>query len=673
MSTTNPPAKTAAARYDADQIRLLEGLEAVRVRPGMYVGSTSTTGLHHLLWEVTDNAIDEALAGACKEIIVTLAEDGVLTVTDDGRGIPVAKTTQTGRSALELVFLELHAGGKFGDGGYKVSGGLHGVGASVTNALSRWLAVEVRRNGHVWSARFERGKIVEPVTKGCALKRGEKTGTTVSWLFDETIFEEGSHYIPSEVERRLREKACLVPGLRFRLRMPGKAEQSYCFKDGTAQIVAEFNEDRRAIHKTVLRFDSDEMTQLASDDTRRVPVEVAMQWSDSDDEHMISFANVVSTPDGGTHVSGFRRAVTRSLNRLAYEQGKLKRDKEESLVGKDVFEGLTAVVSVKLENPQFEGQTKSKLNNSDVEGAVSSFVSAALNGWLTDPRNQKESKAILDRCLLARDVRLAKGKVSKKLRSEAQSFFNDAGLPDKLADCHETRPIEERELYLVEGDSAGGGMKTARNSHFQAIFPLRGKPLNVYGANGKAFDNKEIDGILKALGGQREMIGRKLAVILEPDMRRYGKVVLACDADDDGAHITMLCLTIFYQLFPRMIEEGRVFISDPPLFKVKLDKTGAKYAYAQDEDERDALLAKHPNGIVTRFKGLGEMNPPDLKETILDPATRRLAQVTIDDAIESQETIALMMGGKAELRRQWLEEVGLESEDAPVIAGTDGS
>lgn len=653
--------------YGADQIRLLEGLEAVRVRPGMYIGSTDSRGLHHLIWEITDNAVDEALAGRCTEIIVEVDDKNVLTVIDNGRGIPVGINKKTGRSALDLVFTELHAGGKFGDGGYKVSGGLHGVGASVTNALSEWLQADVKVEGFLWTTKFKRGKTVQKVTKGRALKKNEGTGTTVSWLFDREIFKNVEGYSHALIEQRLREKSYLVRGLRFVLRMPGRDEQVFVSKNGISDYIKELAAERKPVHREVIFMAADDITVPGEDGKETtLPVEIAMQWTNADDERIYAFTNIVSNPDGGTHVTGFKTAVTKALNNFAREQGKFKKD-SESFEGRDIMEGIVAAVSVKVENPQFEGQTKGKLNNPEAKTAVQTFVYSAFSDWLADPRNAKESKLVLERCLLARDIRLAKGKVSKKLKDEATSIFTDTNLPGKLKDCGESSiPIEERELFIVEGDSAMGTAKDARDSKFQAILPIRGKILNVLDASGgKAFDNAEVEGILTALGGRKDAIGKRIVATLEAEQRRYGKVVILTDADTDGAHIAMLLMTMFYELFPKMLTEGRIFLAQPPLYKINLDNTGSKYIYAYDDEEREKLMKKHNRSgeHVSRFKGLGEMNAPDLAETCFDLDSRSLLQVQIADAAEAQDVVSMLMGkGKAELRREWLEEVGLETE-----------
>lgn len=653
--STTTPAPTSD--YDAAQIRALKGLEPVRMRPGMYIGGTGRTGLHHLIWEIVDNAVDEALAGHCTEIAVTLDEDGVMEVRDNGRGIPVAMHPTEGISTLEVVLTVLHAGGKFGDGGYKVSGGLHGVGASVTNALSEWLEAEVRRDGKVWTARFERGETIQPTREGRALKRGEGTGSTIRWRFDEEIFDADVRYSVSTIEQQLREKSYLVRGLTFRLKVPGKDEQVFHSEDGIAEYVAELNAERKAVHPKVLFFTSD-----GADDAE-IPVDIALQWTEGADERIFAFCNVVPTPDGGTHVTGLRQAITRAINAYAYDTGKLKREKNESLEGRDVFEGLTAAVAVKLGEPQFEGQTKAKLNNAEARTAVSTFAYAALSEWFADKDNAKSAKAILDRALLARDIRLAKSKVSKKLR-EATSIFADTGLPGKLADCQDVRPVEERECWIVEGDSAAGSMKGARDSTFQAVLPIRGKIKNALQAGSSIWDNKEVEGIITALGGRKDAVGKKVMVSLEPDQLRYGKICIATDADPDGQHICNLIACLLIELVPSIVYAGHLFIARPPLFRVTMDARGERVLYARDDADLKRILARErrqPHALL-RFKGLGEMSPDQLRETTMDPETRALSQVTVPDAAAAQEAFNLAMGNRVEPRRRWIEEIGLRTD-----------
>lgn len=657
-----------SASYDADDIRVLEGLEPVRVRPGMYIGSTSSRGLHHLVWEVVDNAVDEALAGHCTEIVVEMLADSVVQVTDNGRGIPVGIQHQTGLSALDVVFTKLHGGGKFGGGGYQVSGGLHGVGAAVTNALSSFLEAEVRRDGHVWSVRYERGLPKRPVTKGPALAKGAATGTVVRWRYDDTIFDDEAHYSYTTIETRLREKAYLVRGLRFVLRWPGKDEQVFCSRNGIADYVAEIDatSERTPAHSHVVYLsshDSDD-PQFAA---QPIAVEVALQWTvwngrTDESERVFSFANVISTVDGGTHVEGLKAALTSALNRFAYESGKLKQDKKESLHPRDIWEGLTAAVSVKVVDPQFEGQTKSRLNNSEAKGAVQTFVYAAFGAWLRDRRFKKDADAILARCIEARESRLARGRADSKRK---RGVFDDSPLPGKLQDCFDSTPVEEREIFIVEGDSALGTAGDARDKRFQAVLPVRGKILNVLGAkNDRIWANNEIEAILVAMGGRKEAVGKRVVASLAPEERRYGKIVILTDADTDGAHICNLLLAMFHELFPTLVGEGRIFVARPPLFKIDLDAKGETFVYAYDEPERSALLKQHrrKGDDVSRFKGLGEMPWQHLRSTCFDPATRKLQQVTVEDVGEVSATLTLIMGNgptAAGKRRSWLADVGL--------------
>ena len=664
------PIAATNARYDADDIRVLEGLEPVRVRPGMYIGSTSSRGLHHLVWEVVDNAVDEALAGHCSEIIVEMLEDSVVQVTDNGRGIPVGIQTQTGLSALDIVFTKLHGGGKFGDSGYKVSGGLHGVGAAVTNALSKFLEAEVRRDKYRWTVRYQRGLPDQPVTRGAALKKGAPTGTTVRWRYDDTIFDAEARYSYTTIETRLREKAYLVRGLRFVLRWPGKDDQVFYSQNGIADYVAEIDakSERVPAHSKVVYLSSEDSPSPQFSD-QAIPVEVALQWTawngkTDETERVSSFANVISTIDGGTHVEGLKAALTSALNRYAYETGKLKQDKKESFHPKDIWEGLTAAVSVKVTDPQFEGQTKSRLNNSEAKGAVQTFVYAAFGEWLRDKSLKKDADAILTRCVEARESRMARGRADSKRK---RGVFDESPLPGKLEDCLDSSPVEDREIFIVEGDSALGTAGDARDKRYQAVLPVRGKILNVLGAkNDRIWANNEIESILVAMGGRKEAVGKRVIASLAAAERRYGKIVILTDADTDGAHICNLLLGMFHELFPTLVSEGRIFVARPPLFKIDLDAKGEKFVYAYDETERSALVKKHnrKGDDISRFKGLGEMPWEHLKSTCFDPATRKLQQVAVEDVSEAAATLNLIMGNgpaAAGKRRSWLADVGLET------------
>jgi DNA gyrase subunit B len=656
-----------SASYDADDIEVLEGLEPVRVRPGMYIGSTSSRGLHHLVWEVVDNSVDEALAGHCSEIVVEMLPGNVVQVTDNGRGIPVGVQHQTGLSALDVVFTKLHGGGKFGGGSYQVSGGLHGVGAAVTNALSSFLEAEVRRDGHLWTVRYQRGLPDRPVTKGPALAKGTPTGTVVRWRYDDTIFDGDVRYSYTTIETRLREKAYLVRGLRFVLRWPGKDEQVFCSENGIADYVAEMDatSERTPVHSHVVYLSSQDSAEAFA--SQAIAVEAALQWSawngrTDESERVFSFANVISTVDGGTHVEGLKAALTSALNRFAYDSGKLKQDKKEAFHPKDIWEGLTAAVSVKVTDPQFEGQTKSRLNNSEVKGAVQTFVYGALGTWLRDGRFKKDAEAILARCLEARGSRLARGRADSKRK---RGVFDDSPLPGKLQDCFDSTPVEEREIFIVEGDSALGTAGDARDKRFQAVLPVRGKILNVLGAkNERIWANNEVEAILVAMGGRKEAVGKRVVASLAPGERRYGKIVILTDADTDGAHICNLLLAMFHELFPTLVGEGRIFVARPPLFKIDLDAKGERFVYAYDEHERSALVKKHRRrgDDVSRFKGLGEMPWQHLQSTCFDPATRKLQQVTVEDVGEVSATLTLIMGNgpaAAGKRRSWLADVGL--------------
>lgn len=656
-STTKPE------EYGADQIVALEGLEPVRVRPGMYIGGTDNRGLHHLVWEIVDNAVDEALAGHCTEIIVELSKDSVVRVIDNGRGIPVAKNSKTGEHAVMMVFEQLHAGGKFGSGGYKVSGGLHGVGASVTNALSEWLEVDVERDGYHWTARWEQGKRKQE------LKKGDKTsrvGTTVTWKYDPTIFKGSSiGYDPTTIENRLREKSYLVRGLKFRMRVEGQKEKVFYSKNGIAEFVERMASENDPLHPDVLHFKTDSVVVKDADNSEvSLGVEVAMQWTKKAAAAAYSFANVVTTPDAGSHVDGLRTAVSRALNNFAYEQGKLKRDKKDDrLIPNDILAACTVAVSVKLENPQFEGQTKGRLNNGEAKTAVNQFLYAELAAWLDNKKNAKAAKEILERCLHARKFRLAAGKVSKNYNPN--SIWADTGQSAKLADCdHTASALEERELFIVEGDSAAGTAKEARDSRTQAILPLRGKVINaITNTSERIFDNAEVVAIITALGGRIELLPEGGNYVqLNPDLVRYHRVILLADADQDGSHIQTLVTGLFFGVegLLDVVKSGRLFLARPPLYRIKLDGKGEQVAYAYSDEERTAIVAKHKRKgeDVQRFKGLGEMNADQLEETVMDPATRQLSQVSIEDLAETMDAVNLVLGKDANRRRQWLEEAG---------------
>ena len=676
MSTrkTNPPADSPQGEksYGAEQIKVLRGLDGVRSTPGMYIGSTDSYGLHHLINEVVDNAVDEFLAGYANEASVEV--DGpIVTVIDNGRGIPVEMHPEEGISTVEVVLTILHAGGKFDNQSYKVSGGLHGVGVSVVNALSEWLEISVRRDGYEWSARFERGLTVEPLSRGRKMAAGEGTGTTVRFRYDPQIFDKDVAYTHTILEQRLREKACIARGMTFILRMAGHKAQKFFSKDGLAELIYDLNASRKVAHQHVIYLASDELPQFVSEDeeAKDIPVEIALQWTDSSKEHIYSFANIIPTPGQGKHVEGLKAALTKAINNYGRERNKIKKD-SDAFRGEDVMSGLTAAISVKLHDPRFEGQTKDKLNNSEARTAAYTFAYNAFSAWLADKRNAKQADSILKRVAASRDIRIAYGQMSKKVRSEATSIYAKSGLPGKLDDCQpDAVPVDERELFIVEGDSAAGSAVDARDSAFQAILPVRGKMTNVLVAKDSQIWKKsmvgvplEIELILMAMGGRKDVAGGKVIASLDPENRRYGKIVIAADADADGAHIRNLLLTMFHEMYPQLIGEGRVFIALPPLFKIKLDANGTKYEYAWTVEEMNKT--RHRLGRtgqdVTRFKGLGEMDAEDLARTAFDVDTRRLQQVSIDDATEAAETLNLVMGKSAERRRAWLEEVGLRIE-----------
>ena len=620
--------------YGADQIQILEGLEAVRKRPGMYIGSTSSRGLHHLVYEIVDNAVDEALAGFCTEIHVDINPDNSITVTDNGRGIPVGINHKAGIPAVEVVFTILHAGGKFGGGGYKVSGGLHGVGASVVNALSEWLEVTIHRDGKEYKQRYERGKTMYPlkVTGDCD---PNVSGTKVDFLPDKEIFED-TIYDYDILKQRLREMAFLTKGLRIVLedkREGQEREKVFHYEGGIREFVSYLNRSKEALYPEIIYCEGEK---------DGVAVEVAMQHNDSYTENTYGFVNNINTPEGGTHITGFRNAITNTFNDYA-RKNKLLKDSEPNLSGDDIREGLTAIISVKIGNPQFEGQTKQKLGNSEARGAVDSVVSKQLEIFLE--QNPTVAKATVEKSVLAQRAREA----AKKARdlTRRKSALDSMSLPGKLADCSDKNP-ENCEIYIVEGDSAGGSAKTARNRATQAILPLRGKILNVEKARlDKIYGNKEIKAMITAFGtGIHEDF--------DISKLRYHKIIIMTDADVDGAHIATLLLTFLYRFMPELIKQGYVYLAQPPLYKVEKNK---KVWYAYDDDELNNILTeigRDGNNKIQRYKGLGEMDAEQLWETTLNPETRILKQVEIEDGRLASEVTSMLMGSEVPPRRAFI-------------------
>ena len=625
-----------SAEYNADQIQILEGLEGVRRRPGMYIGSTSSRGLHHLVYEIVDNSVDEALAGFCSEITVTVNPDNSVTVRDNGRGIPVDIQKKAGVSALEVVFTVLHAGGKFGGGGYKVSGGLHGVGASVVNALSEWLTVEVRRDGKIFRETFARGKVVDPiqVIGSCG---EEEHGTTVSFLPDKEIFEE-TVYDYSTLKMRLRETAFLTKSLKIVLKddREEKQENTFHYEGGIREFVTYLNRGKTPLYDQVIYCEG------LKDG---VMVEVALQHNDSFNESLYTFVNNINTPEGGTHLTGFKNAVTKTFNDYARSK-KLLKDSEDNLSGEDIREGMTAIISVKVSDPQFEGQTKQKLGNSEVIGAVSSVVSEQLTWFLE--QNPQAAKMICEKSILAQRARAAARKARDLTRRK--SALDGLSLPGKLADCSSKVP-EECEIFIVEGDSAGGSAKKARNRHTQAILPLRGKILNVEKARlDRIYENAEIKAMITAFG-------TGIHDDFDLSKLRYGKIIIMTDADVDGAHIATLMLTFIYRFMPELIRQGHVYLAQPPLFKLEKSQ---KIWYAYSDEELAQIISevgRDQNNKIQRYKGLGEMDAEQLWETTMDPERRVLLKVNMDEEARSELdlTFTTLMGDQVEPRREFIE------------------
>ena len=624
--------------YGADQIQILEGLEAVRKRPGMYIGSTSSRGLHHLVYEIVDNAVDEALAGFCTEIQVTINPDNSITVVDNGRGIPVGINHKAGIPAVEVVFTILHAGGKFGGGGYKVSGGLHGVGASVVNALSEWLEVSIYHEGKEYKQRYERGHTMYPLKVVGDCEEG-KTGTTVTFLPDKEIFEE-TVYDYDILKQRLREMAFLTKGLRIVLRderEDSKKEKTFHYEGGIREFVTYLNRSKESLYPEVIYCEGEK---------DGVAVEVAMQHNDSYTENSYGFVNNINTPEGGTHIVGFRNALTKTFNDYA-RKNKLLKDSEPNLSGDDIREGLTAIVSVKIEEPQFEGQTKQKLGNSEARGAVDFVVSRQLEIFLE--QNPTVAKATVEKSVLAQRAREAARKARDLTRRK--SALDGMALPGKLADCSDKDP-KNCEIYIVEGDSAGGSAKTARNRATQAILPLRGKILNVEKARlDRIYSNAEIKAMITAFG-------TGIHDDFDISKLRYHKIIIMTDADVDGAHIATLLLTFLYRFMPELIKQGYVYLAQPPLYKVEKNK---KVWYAYDDAELNSILeqiGRDNNNKIQRYKGLGEMDAEQLWKTTMDPEKRILLRVTMDESATSEIdlTFTTLMGDKVEPRREFIEE-----------------
>ena len=625
-------------KYGAEQIQVLEGLEAVRKRPGMYIGSTSVRGLHHMVYEIVDNCVDEALAGYCTEINIVIEPGNIMSVEDNGRGIPVEIHPKTHISTAETVYTVLHAGGKFGgDSGYKVSGGLHGVGASVVNALSNWVEVTIQRDGGIYQMKFEKGKTVKKLEK---IGNSKKTGTKVRFLADDTIFET-QEFDYDVLETRFREMAFLTKGLKITFedkRNPEKQKKvEFCFEGGLKSFVEFLNKNKECLHKDPIYIEKD----------GEVPVEIAMQYTTSYSENIYTFVNNINTIEGGTHLEGFKRALTKVFNDYARSHNLLK-DKDANLQGEDIREGITAVVSVKVKEPQFEGQTKTKLGNSEVSGIVQSMVNEALATFLEE--NPNVAKAILEKCVSAARAREAARKARELVRRK--SALETTTLPGKLADCS-SKNAEECEVYIVEGDSAGGSAKQGRDRKFQAILPLWGKMLNVEKARAdKIYGNDKLNPVIVAVGAG---IGKDFDIT----KIRYGKVIIMADADVDGAHIRTLMLTFFFRYMRPLIENGNVYLAQPPLYK--LAKKGMEDIYCYTDEGLDKAFAElEAKGIareslsLQRYKGLGEMNPEQLWETTMNPEKRTLIQVTMDDAIKADETFTLLKGDEVEPRRDFI-------------------
>ncbi len=621
--------------YGANQIQVLEGLEAVRKRPGMYIGSVSKRGLHHLVYEIVDNCVDEALAGYCTHIVVKIEPGNIISVEDNGRGIPVDIHPKTHISAAETVYTVLHAGGKFGgDSGYKVSGGLHGVGASVVNALSEWTEVTIQRDGGIYQMKFERGRTVEKLTK---IGDSKKTGTKVRFLADSEIFET-TEYDYDTLEDRFREIAFLTKGLNIsiedlREETPKKAE--FCFEGGLKSFVEYLNQNKEKLNPDPIYIEKT---------VSEVPVEIAIQYTTAYNENIYSFVNNINTVEGGTHLEGFKRGLTKVFNDYARSHNIIK-EKDSNLQGEDIREGLTAVISVKVKEPQFEGQTKTKLGNSNVAGIVQAMVTDALSTYLEE--NPNVAKAILEKCVSASRAREAARKARELVRRK--NALEVTTLPGKLADCS-SKVAEECEVYIVEGDSAGGSAKQGRNRKYQAILPLWGKMLNVEKSRAdKIYNNEKLKPVIQA-------VGAGIGADFDISKIRYGKVIIMADADVDGAHIRTLLLTFFFRYMRPLLEQGHVYLAQPPLYKVS--KKGIQDVYCYTDEELETELAKigRDNVSIQRYKGLGEMNPEQLWETTMNPENRILIKVTMDDAMKADQIFTILMGDQIEPRREFIEQ-----------------
>ena len=631
----NPTAVGKENEYDASEIQVLEGLEAVRKRPGMYIGSTSSSGLHHLVYEIVDNSIDEALAGYCSQITVEINEGDTITVTDDGRGIPVDIQSQTGRPALEVVFSVLHAGGKFGGGGYKVSGGLHGVGASVVNALSEWLTVQVHKDGKIYEMKFSRGAITQEIK---VVGDTDWNGTVVTFKPDAEIFED-TVYSYDTLHTRMREQAFLNAGLKIRTidhRSGQEQEDEMCYAGGIREFVAWINRNKDPLHNDVIYMSGQREDSMA---------EIALQYNSSYNESILSFANNIHTPEGGMHEEGFKRALTNVLNAYGRKIKMLK--DEEKISGEDCREGLTCIISVKLTEAQFEGQTKTKLGNSEIRTLVNNVVSDKLEQFLEE--NPQVGRMILDKAMMANRAREAARKARENIRRK--TALGGAAMPDKLRDCNEANP-ELTELYIVEGDSAGGSATQGRDSRFQAILPLWGKMLNVEKVREeRVYGNDKLQPVITALGAG-------LGEEFDPAKLRYHKIIIMADADVDGAHIRTLLLTFFFRYMRPLIEHGYVYAAVPPLYKLS---RGRNNRVAFSDLQRDQVSAElrgdNPNVKIdiSRYKGLGEMDPHELWETTMNPETRTLKRITLDDAVAADETFTILMGEKVEPRKEFIE------------------